>query len=36
MPGMSGLKVLKSIKTLQPEIPVIITGYFTVMLPLPP
>ena len=31
MPGMSGLEVLKSIKILQPEIPVIIiTGYSTV------
>ena len=31
MPGMSGLEVLKSIKILQPEVPVIIiTGYSTV------
>jgi DNA-binding NtrC family response regulator len=31
MPGMSGLDVLKAIKTLQPDIPVImITGYSTV------
>jgi DNA-binding NtrC family response regulator len=30
MPGMSGLEVLKAIKILQPEMPVIIiTGYFT-------
>ena len=31
MPGMSGMEVLKAIKILQPEIPVIIiTGYSTV------
>lgn len=31
MPGMSGIEVLKAVKTLQPDIPVImITGYATV------
>jgi DNA-binding NtrC family response regulator len=30
MPGMSGMEVLKRIKVMQPEIPVIIAGYFTV------